>query len=386
MGASPEAAPRARIEATRVRMTFYDQYGRGYQSKAGPPEGPGDERLMVWQPAASVTIRQRDRRFSHVVGVSADIVTAASPDALDAVSSASRWNEAVTVTTTSQVEPRGDTGRWAVSYGIHVEEHWRTALGGLGYTRSLWEGMTTLATNVNVIVDNFDDLHPRGWNEKQAYRLTLNHNVSWAQVLSETTLMALDYGLTFQQGTIENGWNSVYVDGAPSYGCPDDAGQLPEYDCENRRRENLPRTRTRHAFAAALLQHVPRTRSSLRLRYRHYRDDFQLRAHTASLHVYQWLVPRRVYLRLGYRLHHQTGVGYYTQAISVDFPEEGYATADSDLAPFWAHEGSAKLVVYLRPLHSTTRATRAVDLGYTRYQRSNDLVMNVFSVGFNQGF
>jgi hypothetical protein len=375
---------RVRVEDVRARMTFFDQYGRGYQSKAGPPEGPGSERLFVWQPALSTTLRQRDERFSHSLSFVLDIVSAASTDALDAVSSASRENEAGTFDNTSSFQPNS-RDKWSVRYGLHFEEPWRSGFGGFGYSGNFNDNNTTFSTSINFVYDYFDDLQPRGWNDGQTHRYTLNDNLSLTQVLSPTTLAIVSYGLTFQLGTLENGWNSVYIRDAKTYGCWDDPEQARPYDCPNRQRDNWPRTRTRHAIALQLNQHIPRTRSTLKGRYRHYRDDFQLQAHTGEAFYYQWM-GRRFYLRLGYRLHWQSGVGFYTQSITEREIDELYYTADSDLQGFYSHQGSVKGVIYITPPNSAKGGASYLDLGYARYERTNDLHMNVFSLGYAKEF
>lgn len=384
LGEDEHGGHEARVEQVQAKLTFYDQYGRGYQSKAGPPEGPGSERLQVVQPAASLTIRQRNPAIAHSITTIFDVVSAASPDALDAVSQASRYNEAGTLDITTSIDT-SDRDTLQLRYGVHVEEHWRTGFAGLGYAGSFNEDNTVVSTSVNVIVDYFDDLHPRGWNTKQSYRLALNDNLSVVQVLSETTLAMLSYGVTLQQGTLENGWNSIYVADAPSYGCFDAPDQRAEYDCPNRRRENLPRRRIRHAFAGQLAQHVRRSRTTLKARYRHYRDDFGLRAHTIDSWAYQWM-GRHVYLRLGYRYHHQRGNRYWRRSILESTPGDTFFTADSDLQAFGAHQPGVKAVVYLRPPDAGGGGTQAIDLGVSRYFRTNDLHVNVFSLGYAQSF
>jgi hypothetical protein len=376
--------PRVTVERAAARLTFFDQYGRGYHSKAGPPEGPGDLRLTVWQPAGQLTLRQRDKRFSHNFIGTVDIVTAASADALDAVSSASRYNEAGTLDVTSTFEHRPGSA-FSIRYGAHAEEPLRSGFAGLGYSRAFNDEQTVATASVVVIADYFDDLYPRGWNDEQTWRVTGSENFSVTQVLSPTTLAVASYGVTFQAGTLEQGWNSVYIHDHETYGCYDDPEQARPYDCVNRRREEFPRTRTRHALSAQVNQHIPRTRSTLKLRYRYYVDDVSLRAHTGTFSGYQWF-GRRFYVRLQYRLHHQTGVDFYAESISMDVPENVPVTADSDLAPFFSHMGSIRAVLYLTPPGSARGGAQTIDASYARYERTNDLRMNVFGVGWGKEF
>lgn len=380
-----EARPkkRLRVEQVRARMTFFDQYGRGYQSKAGPPEGPGNERLLVFQPMMSLDVRQRDERFAHRATMVVDIVSSASADALDAVSQASRENEAVTLDFTSSFQPSArDT--WSLRYGVHLEEPWRSALAGFGYSGNFNADNTTVNSSLNFVYDYFDDLYPRGWNTTQTERYALNSNFSVSQVLSPTTLATVSLGATFQIGSLQNGWNSVYVSDAETYGCFDDPSQLAAYDCLNRRRDKFPRTRFRQAIATQLNQHIKRTRSTFKLHYRYYRDDFNLTGHTAGIKGYQW-VHRRAYLRLAYRYHHQTGVDFFRTSVLSAAPMDTFLTADSDLAPLSAHQLSAKAVVYLTPPNAA-KGLQSVDISFTRYQRSNSLRINIFSVGYAKAF
>ncbi len=383
--AAAESPPKAvSIDGLWLRLSFFDQYGHGFQSKAGPPQGPGSQRMTVLQPMGMVALRQRNPRWSHQVAFALDVISAASPDGLDAVSSASRQNEAgeIDVATTYDSPRRG---KFTMRYGVHFEEPWRSFFVGGGWVGSFFEDNTTVGVNATYVFDWFDYIHPLGWSPKgQEYRMTSSDNLTLTQVLSPTTLISGSYGLTFQSGTLATTWNSIYVADAPTTGCSDDNGQKPAYDCPNRRPEVLPRSRTRHALALQLNQHIPRTRTTIKLGYRYYADTFDLRAHTPSVMLYQW-IGRRFYLRALYRYHWQRGVSFYSSATRMGLPEDTPITADSDLAPFSAHQGGIKAVLYLQP-PGGVRPPAYLDAGFSRYQRSNDLRVNVFSIGYGREF
>jgi hypothetical protein len=372
------------IEELFLRFTLFNQRGRGFQSKAGPPAGPGSEDMMVLQPMGQIGIRQRNPAWSHQVTFALDVVTAASPDGLDVISSASRYNEAGEIDVTTTYDS-GSKGEWSMRYGLHFEEPFRSGFAGLGWVGRYFEDNTTVAFNTTAVVDIFDYIHPLGWSpKKQETRVTVSDNLALTQVLSPTTLATMAYGVTLQSGTLETTWNSVYIEDGAEAGCPNDVGQSPEYDCPNREPERMPRTRLRHAVAVGLNQHIPRTRTTLKVGYRFYDDDFDLRAHTPSVMLYQWL-GRRVYLRALYRYHWQRGVSFYTTATRSDASETMPLSADSDLAPFTAHQGGLKGVFYVVP-PGGLRGAQYVDLGYSRYQRSNDLHVDVISVGYGREF
>ena len=81
------------LESVTTRVSGFDQFGHGYQAQGGPtPTSPGSERLTVFEPQAEVVISQGDR-ITHRLWIPVDVVTNASPDAIDVMSSASRHVE-----------------------------------------------------------------------------------------------------------------------------------------------------------------------------------------------------------------------------------------------------------------------------------------------------
>jgi Protein of unknown function (DUF3570) len=337
----------------------------------------------VLQPTGQILVRQRDPRWTHQIAFALDVISSASADGLDAVSSASRDNEAgeIDVVSTFASERKGE---WSMRYGAHFEEPLRSGFAGLGWVGHFADDNFSVGFNTNFVFDTFDYIHPLGWSQGQNRRYTLSDNLTLTQVLSPTTLLSGSYGLTFQTGTLATTWNSVPIENAKASGCGNDPTQLPEYDCPNRKPERLPHTRTRHAFALQLNQHVPRTHSTIKLTYRYYVDDFNLQAHTPGIMLYQW-IGRRFYLRAMYRYHWQKGVVFYTTGTRTGIPDDTPITADSDLAPFSAHQFGMKAVVYLTAPRSL-RGAQYLDAGYSRYQRTNDLRVNVFSLGYGKDF
>jgi len=373
----PDEAPRVRLEDVRARFTFFDQHGRGYQSQAGPVAGPGSERLVVYQPAMSLRLRGKDERVAQTIALSFDVVTAASPDALDAMSAASRTNEAGTLELQTTIEPNRNS-RIDVRYGAHIEEHWRTGFGGLGYAFAVLDQALWFSAATNFVGDSFDPVSHLGTSGPQEQRYAINQNVSVDAILSRTTTGSLSYGFTAQWGTLANTWNSVYV--APSTPCDQ------ESECGTRVGEALPTRRLRHAIEGQLHQHVPKTLTTIVLGYRYYRDDFGLQAHTGSLVLYQYIVPRRLYLRAFYRAHWQSGVDFYTTGLSEDDLPASVRTADSDLGTFWAHHAGGKLALRLHSRNDPTAAHHVLSVDYSRYQRTTGLSMNVFGIGYAREF
>jgi hypothetical protein len=350
--------PRAfQIESARLRFTWFDQQGHGFQSLAGGPAlGPGSEELWVAQPQLEVVARQGEN-IIHRIWIPVDVISAASPDAVDAVSTASKYQEAgsIDVASTYRVTRKDEL---STRFAIHLEENFRSWSAGFAWTRHIADDNAVVQLSANQTMDWFDAYLLGGANRERVSRSTTNFNASFAQILSPTTVGHLNYGLTVQTGELGNTWNTVpLVDGTHG-------------------EEHLPRLRHRHALVGRLVQALP-WRGSIKLSYRFYIDSWGALAQTIETYLYQ-RITRYLYARLTYRAHLQRGVDFWTELAPLG---DGYRTADSDLQSFNAHTVGAKLALEL-PLRRVRNF--GVDFAYERYWRSNDLRVNVYSssVGF----
>jgi hypothetical protein len=348
-----KAPPMFRLESVAVRYTRFDQSGHGYQSRAAKPGRPGNEEMRVEQPQLEVVIKQ-GAHFTHRIWVPVDVVTAASPDAVDLISTASRRNEAASVDWTATYAKDHTTTSFRNSH--HEEENFRSWTSGLSGTHAFAEDNTVVAAGFNVVLDWFDRYLLNGAHNGHNARSSLNFNAGLTQLLSPTTVAHVDYGYTLQEGYLSNGWNIVPT--------PQRALQL----------ENLPVTRGRHAFVGRVAQYLPWS-GALHGSYRFYIDTFGIAAHTLEVELHQRLSSFSR-IRFNYRYHTQTGADFFRTSTPLGAPI--LATADSDLAPLHAHTIGVKgtfdfPVPFARTLHA--------DLAVERYFRSNDLRVSVFSCG-----
>jgi hypothetical protein len=347
-----------RLESVTTRITSFNQFGFGYQSKAGPlPFGPGSERAIILEPQLQVVALQGER-YRHVVTVPIDIVTAASPDAIDTglrppdvMSSASRQNTAGTLAYagTYRVDPASDL---TMSGGLHVEEPFRSWHAGISGSHAFAGGDTVISTSVIEVFDWFDRFDIDGHRHGRAERSSATASVGVTQVLTPGTVVTANYGLTIQTGELGNTWNSV----------PLSTG--------DRGAELLPSERVRHALVARASQFLP-WNGALRLYYRLYLDDWGLAAHSAEGQIMQRISPR-LYVGALYRFHTQTGVSFFTPLAG---PAATLRTADSDLARLDSQTIGGKVVLDL-PVDAPMRLLH-FEVGYERYFRTNNLSMDV---------
>lgn len=358
-----EAAPSWSMDRFASRLGVFAQNGRGFQSQASADRsGPGSEEAWVLQPYLDARVVQPDG-VSHELHLVVDVVTAASPDALDAISSASRDTEAVDLDVYTRI-PTSDDEALTLHWGGQVEEQNRSVFLGAAMAWDLADDNAVLTASLDGIVDIFDPTQPNGFDPGLTERFTASFNASLSQLLSPTTTVALAYGATVQVGTLGTTWNSV-----PRAG----VGRVPDL---------LPGQRFRNAASLELRQAIAESATFFMARYRFYADDFDLLGHTVDVQGTQYLLPE-VSVRLSYRFHQQSGVRFYMERFEPGLdPATTLRTADSDLAAFDAHELGGAVRWYWDPRGARTATSSYLELTYHHYERSNGLAADVASLGW----
>jgi hypothetical protein len=343
-----------RLESIDLRTAYLDQSGSGFQSVAGGQ--PGSESMWILQPSVLMTIVQSER-VTHQLGLPMDFITAASPDAVDATTSASRRNIAGDLDLRTTIKAT-DTDTVSTRLAVHAEEWIGGGTIGLGWKRSLADDNATVSVNGTFGFDVFDDHDHFGTFLGKTTRSTTSVHVGASQLLSPTTVIDGSYGATYQRGTLRTGWNAV----------PVMDGTIED--------EVFPRGRLRQAVSVRLSQHVPVTHSTAKLRYRGYVDDFGLRAHAIEASVYQYIV-KWLYVRGSYRFYDQNGVDFFTTSMPLGFDDSTLRTSDSDLAPLSSNEFTLSLNT-VRGRGPLKKWSAAAEL--FRYQRSNDLQITALAL------
>lgn len=359
-------APSWGFDFAALRFAVFQQEGRGYQSQASDDlRGRGSEHAWIFQPILAFRVRQ-DESTTHDVVIPIDVVTAASPDALDAISTASRDNEAgsLDVTTTTRLDPETTL---QLHYGVHFEEYWGTGFLGTSIARSLADDNAVARFGIEAIYDAFDALQPNGFDPGPVVsRFTSSVYASISQLLSPTTVVGASYTFTGQWGHLETTYNSV-----PTL----EGGRLAD---------RYPRQRGRHALTGELRQAIPDSGTYFALWYRFYADSFDAQAHSARFTVTQYVGD--LWLRAHYRFHHQDAPSFWTTAVPADLPPWAPRTADSDLETLDAHELGIAARWFFERTGAMTATTPFLQLSYVNYRRTNSLEAHVGAVDFGYGF
>jgi hypothetical protein len=362
------------VEQMAFRFAIFQQEGRGLQSQAeidrtaGAPIQRGSEHAWIFQPMISALIRQ-DRDTTHSLTLPIDIVTAASPDALnpDVQTNASRENEAAGLDLVTTVRDSEDVS-WQLHIGFHFEEYWGNGQIGGAFIHRFADDNATLRLGIETIFDSFDPLQPDGIDPGPVVnRFGTAATGSISQLLSPTTIAMASYTFTAQFGVLETTYNSVPVVGGGRLG------------------DRYPRTRGRHTLTGEIRQAIPETDTYLALSYRFYADTFGALAHSSQLTATQYIGD--LWVRGHYRFHHQDAPSFWmSSAPTLDAPEWLLRTSDSDLETLDAHEGGLDVRWFFDRRGALTAQSSYVQLGYVVYGRSTGLVMHVGSFDFGFGF
>ncbi len=345
--------PAFHVDSVTTRITSFNQYGSGYQAQGGPtPSSPGNERATILEPQVEVDATQGPR-LSHRFWIPVDVVTNASADAIDVMTSASRHVEsgAIDWAAKYKVDAESDV---SVRSGIHLENPFRSWTAGLAWSRALADGDTVVSASTLEVFDWFDRFDIHGARHGRTDRTSTTVSAGLTQILTPTTVANVNYGITLQRGEMGNTWNSVPLEG------------------NTRGPELLPSERLRHALVVRAAQFLP-WNGALHAYYRFYADDWGNVAHSVEGELLQ-RVSRALVLGALYRVHRQSGVNFFTTLADPGAP---LRTADSDLAPLDSQALGGKIVVDA-PMRGEVRALH-LELGYERYFRTNDLHIDVFT-------
>lgn len=348
------------------RFGLFTQRGRGLQSRAATDSSTaGAEDAWIFQSILAFQLRQ-DRDAVHNVAIPVDVVSAASTDALDAVSTASRETEAVDLDYLLTLRD-GDHTTYQVRLRPHWEEHWISESIGAAAIHSFAEDNATLRVGVELTLDSFDEITPTGFDTgPYVNRFTAGMHAGLSQLLSPTTLVSALYTFTAQFGFLETTYNSI------------------PYEQGGRVHERLPDTRGRHSLSGELRQAFPEIGTYLAVSYRFYGDSFQAYAHTAQATLTQEIGD--FWLRGHYRFHYQDAPWFWMAVAPIDLASWAPRTSDSDLATLHAHEVGLSARWFFERRGALTARSSFVEVGYLYYGRSNDLALHVATVELGLGF
>jgi hypothetical protein len=269
-------------------------------------------------------------------------------------------------------------------------------IGG-SYTKLFNQKNTELSFHANLYMDSWKPIYPYelrqfdgggpiiyaydslGNNYERAFkgfsndkRNSYSLGVSFAQILSKRSQLALMYDITRQEGLLSTPFQRVYFQDSPDFFLEN--FQLAD-DIER-----LPNQRTKSALGGRLNYYL-NEHFVLRSYYRYYFDDWGITSQTFQLEV-----PIKIGLNLSfypsYRFYMQTAADYFAP-YEEHLSTEMYYTSDYDLSDYHAHQLGLGLK-YTDPLLKkkiSLFALKSVSFQANHYYRVNGLKAMLFSAG-----
>jgi len=216
----------------------------------------------------------------------------------------------------------------------------------------------------------WDDIEPLADDDTQtaaSTKTTLHMNTVATQVISPTTM--LRYGVEYYvvEGLQHNPYRNVYAGGT----------NVPERHPDHRER--------RDAFVK--LNRYFDNRSSVRLSYRLYNDDWGIVSHELSSKLSQY-ITQGMFVRYQYRYYTQTPARFYREEYLTTNGVDGYLSGDYRVGPLAAHLFGLSFNFDLGTLASTTPflGHSALVIGYERYFNSNNYSADILETGLDFRF
>ncbi|MFN8178089.1 MAG: DUF3570 domain-containing protein [bacterium] len=309
------------------------------------------------------------------VGLTREIVvvpgiTAApgSQQALDSISSASRPISSTSNPYADWSKARNaldSTLRWqgfSAGYYVSSESDYFAQQVAGGYERPLFDDNLTLSFGGSYGWDRIKPLADQDTATPDAHKDTVHGDVVATWTATPTTIVQGGAELSRVEGLQHNPYRNVYVAGA----------YVPE---------SQPDERNRRDFFLKVNRYLP-NRSSLKLDYKLYADDWGILSHTFGAKLLQY-VGESVVVRYRYRWYTQGAADFWRDEYLVPGGVGGYQTADYRMGAFDSHLFGTELTWKFgrAPFKLDFLGNVGLDVQYERYFNTNNFSANIFQTG-----
>ena len=294
-----------------------------------------------------------------------------SQEAIDAITTASRPIAGNAFQDFSKVrnEFQGalSRGGTALDYYVSSESDYLGQQLGARYNRDLSNQQLNLAFGASY---GWDHIAPVADDDTQTAadtKTTLHWNAVATRVVSPTTLVRVGLEYNVVDGLQHNPYRNVYAGGT----------NVPEHHPDHRER--------RDAFVK--LNQYLRNRSSLKLNYRYYTDDWGIASHEVGSRLSQY-VSHGVFAQYQYRYYTQSEADFYRLVYPTTNGVNGYLTGDYRMAALSSHLFGVALDLDFGILAAESAWFHRLRarMSYDRYFNSNNYSANILESGVDFRF
>lgn len=294
-----------------------------------------------------------------------------SPEAVDAITTASRpisgnaFQDFVKVRNEFQGE-LSSRGR-ALEYYLSTESDYLAQQVAARYDRDFQEQILNLAVGSSYGWDAIEPLADSDTNTGPSGKTTVHWDVVGTRALTPTTLFRVGLEYNVVNGLQHNPYRNVYAGGT----------NVPERHPDERQR--------RDAFVK-VNQYIS-NRSSIKLHYRLYDDDWGIVSNEIDTNLNQYITQGMI-VRYDYRYYTQTSADFYRPEYATVDGIGGYRTADYRMGPLSSHLFGVSLDMDMAELGVTARVLNrmGVWVNYERYFNNNNYSANIVETALDFRF
>jgi hypothetical protein len=294
-----------------------------------------------------------------------------SQEAVDAITTASRpiTNNAYQDYVKVRNEVQGELTRdhAAVNYYLSKEVDYLAQQLGANVNRDFHDQRLNLSVGSSYGWDAINPLADSDTRSVAGHRTTLHGDAVATQVLSPTTLLRWGVEYFVVDGLQHNPYRNVYAGGT----------HVPERHPDHRER--------RDTFLR--LNQYLSNRSSLKLSYRLYNDDWGITSHELGSSINQYITHGLV-VAYEYRYYTQTPARFYRDEYLTTNGVDGYLSGDYRMNYLASHLFRASTQMDLGALAPTHRLMSRTGLWFNweRYFNSNNYTANILETGVDFHF
>jgi hypothetical protein len=286
-----------------------------------------------------------------------------SQQAVDAITTASRpisgnaFQDFIKVR--NEVQGGLKRGGAEVDYYVSDEADYLGQQLAASYARDVLDSQTNLSVGSSY---GWDAIHPLADDNGAgaASKTTLHGNAVLTRVVSPNTMLRFGLELNVVEGLQHNPYRDVYAGGSI----------VPERHPDHRQR--------RDAFLK--LNQYFANRSSVKLGYRLYNDDWGISSHEIESKLSQYLT-RGAFASYEYRYYTQSGADFYRSVYLSPTGVDGYLTGDYRMAALSSHFLGVGFDVDFGALELKQAVLRrmGIQCGYQRYFNSNNYSADILT-------
>lgn len=294
-----------------------------------------------------------------------------SQEAIDAITTASRPIEGNAYQdfekTRNELEGQVSRGGASVGYYHSMESDYLAHQVSASYNRGFRDDQVNLSVGSSYGWDDIEPLADQRSATRADHKNTLHWNAVATEVLTPTSVVRLGVEYNHVTGLQHNPYRLVYAGGT----------SVPE---------RHPETRERRDAFVKFHQYLS-NRSSLKLDYRLYGDDWGVLSHEIAGALSQYVV-NGLYARYEYRWYTQSAADFWRPDYATTQGVDGYLTGDYRLSPLSSHLFGVSLNADLGALAPDSPKLRhfGVTVDYERYFNNNNYSADILETGLEFRF